>query len=110
VSRPPSGPPPPELTELLTRLHHDLRRGDHVGTRACQACVDYFPVSAAGVMLTGDHGNASVLGASDDRARALEDLQFTLGEGPGIEAHVRGRPVLEHDLAHDVVARRSMMG
>jgi hypothetical protein len=29
----------------------------------------------------------------------IEDLQFTLGEGPCVDAHTHGRPVLEPDLA-----------
>ncbi len=36
--------------------------------------------------------------ASDDRARAVEDLQHTLGEGPGVAASESGAAVLVPDL------------
>jgi hypothetical protein len=39
-----------------------------------------------------------MLGTSDDRSRLLEELQFTLGEGPCLEAHRTGRLVSEPRL------------
>jgi hypothetical protein len=42
---------------------------------------------------------------TDERSALIEDLQYTLGEGPCIDAHHQDRPVLEPDLAHPVVAR-----
>jgi GAF domain-containing protein len=44
----------------------------------------------------GVHGVAA---ASDPDCEALEELQFTLGEGPCIDAFSLRRPVLEPDLA-----------
>lgn len=38
------------------------------------------------------------MAASDAKSRLLEELQFTAGEGPCIEAYATGRPVLEPDL------------
>lgn len=61
--------------------------------------MELFEVSGAAIVLMGDDGNGSALAASGDATRAVEDLQFTLGEGPGIDAHDLGRPVLEADLA-----------
>lgn len=89
----------PELVELLTRLEGDRERGEHLGPHLCHACVELFAVSGAAIVLMNDDGNGSALAASDDAIRAVEDLQFTLGEGPGIQAHDLGRPVLEPDLA-----------
>ena len=37
------------------------------------------------------------------RRGRLEDLQFTLGEGPGIDAHTSGRPVFEPDLGNSTL-------
>jgi len=37
------------------------------------------------IMLRGDDGRGSSFGRSDDVVGRLEDLQFTLGEGPGID-------------------------
>lgn len=88
-----------DLVELLARLQRDLNDSEHLGSRLCEACLELFPVSGAAIMLRGEIGNGSSLGAFGDVAAAAEDLQFTLGEGPGIEAHLRGRPALEADLA-----------
>ena len=40
----------------------------------------------------------AVAGASDARSRSHEELQFSLGEGPGCDAYATGRPVLIPDL------------
>ncbi len=58
-------------------------------------------VPAAGVglsLLTDDNPGGGTVAASDARSRVLEELQFTLGEGPGIDAYSLRRPVLEPDL------------
>ena len=68
----------------------------------CDLCVD--TISASGVALSLDAGgNTSRLCASDDRTAHLEDLQFTLGEGPSFEARSHRVPVTARDLgsAHD---------
>jgi hypothetical protein len=39
-----------------------------------------------------------MLGASDDWAGTLDGLQYTLGEGPGVEAFTSGIPELVADL------------
>ncbi|WP_318306581.1 GAF and ANTAR domain-containing protein [Amycolatopsis solani] len=39
--------------------------------------------------------------ASDDWTAALEELQYTVGEGPGVEAFETGGPVLVEDLRAD---------
>ena len=43
-------------------------------------------------------GPPATLCCSDPVARQIEDLQYTIGEGPGIDAHATGRPVEEPDL------------
>jgi hypothetical protein len=45
------------------------------------------------------------LWASDDVARKLDDLQFSLGEGPCVEAFVDRRPVLVADLTEHTPTR-----
>ena len=49
------------------------------------------------VLATDGHQQAAV--AVSDGAGPVEDLQFTLGEGPGVDAHAEGRAVLVGDLA-----------
>jgi hypothetical protein len=55
------------------------------------------------IMLRGDDGAGSIFGRSDDVVGGLEDLQFTLGEGPGIDAHTSGRSVFEPHLAESTL-------
>ncbi|SHN65162.1 GAF domain-containing protein [Geodermatophilus obscurus] len=58
-----------------------------------------LPVSGVGMALMTDEGPAGTVAASDDGALQLEELQFTLGQGPCVDASRTGRPVLAPDLA-----------
>jgi GAF domain len=72
-----------------------------VGTRLCLACVDVLDVTEVGILLVDADGGPTSFGTSDaSPVGVVEDLQFMLGEGPGLDAHASGRPVLEPDLAH----------
>jgi len=55
--------------------------------------------------MDGD-GLGGVPAASDPGSRALGELQFTLGEGPCVDAHAWRRPVLEPDLRVVATIRR----
>src|SRR5664280_3659601 len=76
--------------------------------RICQLCVQTLGVTGAGICLVTDTGNRGVVCASDDVSGQIEDLQFTLGEGPCIEAVRTGAPVLVADLDEppDIVVER----
>jgi ANTAR domain len=65
--------------------------------RLCAACVDVLEVAGAGITLMGgDH--AGPLCVSNERMAALEDLQFTAGEGPCRDAFVSRMPVAAASL------------
>jgi ANTAR domain len=66
--------------------------------RACRVCVEVLSVSGAAISVTADADLWQTLSASDTTAARLEELQFTLGLGPGREAYVVGGPVLVADL------------
>jgi len=66
--------------------------------RLVELCTDQLPVSGAGLALMSTRGHGGTVAASDDAAAELEDLQFTLGEGPCLDASRTGRPVLVPDL------------
>jgi hypothetical protein len=67
--------------------------------RLCAECLSAVSISGVGAtLMTVDGPTGVVLAATDERARQLEELQFTLGEGPCVEASDGGRPVLEPDL------------
>lgn len=62
-------------------------------------------MTGAGIMLmSGDVPRGSVC-SSNEVSGLIEELQYTLGEGPCVEAYDEDRPVLEPDLAHPAEAR-----
>lgn len=71
----------------------------------CGVCPGIVGVTGAGVMLmSGDMPRGS-LSASDEVSGRIEELQYTLGEGPCVDAYRQDRVVAEPDLA-DPVTRR----
>ncbi|MEU7872454.1 GAF and ANTAR domain-containing protein [Dactylosporangium sp. NPDC049140] len=73
------------MAELLERICIDT-------TRALSA-------SGAGVSVITGGGVHGMAVSSDADAARIEELQFTFGEGPCIDAFATGRPVLVSDLA-----------
>lgn len=59
----------------------------------CGACVDVLTVTGAGITVMGGGQTGSIC-VSNRRMEALEDMQFTMGEGPCHDAFVSGAPVL----------------
>jgi hypothetical protein len=62
-------------------------------------CARSLPVSGVGMALMTDDGPAGTVAATDGSALEVEELQFSLGEGPCVDASQTGRPVLQPDLA-----------
>ena len=62
-------------------------------------CGRCLPVSGVGMALMTDDGPAGTVAATDGNALEVEELQFSLGEGPCVDASQSGRPVLQPDLA-----------
>lgn len=66
--------------------------------RLCDAATLQFELLGSAVNLMSADGADGVLASSDARAHELAELEFTVGEGPGIEAFLSRRPVLVPDL------------
>lgn len=66
--------------------------------RLCSACVDLLEVDGAAVSLMHDGMTQGTFGSSGELSRRLDELQFTYGEGPCLEAVQRRGPVLVADL------------
>ncbi|GAA2167851.1 GAF and ANTAR domain-containing protein [Pedococcus bigeumensis] len=65
----------------------------------CSALSRHLPARGVGVsVLTEDTYSGGTVAASDAVSRRLDELQFTLGEGPCIDAYATRRPVFEPDL------------
>ncbi len=66
--------------------------------RICELCVSVLGISGAGIAMVTQAGNRGVVCATDDVSARIEELQFSLGEGPCVEAVSTGVPVLIADL------------
>lgn len=99
------------MSAALERFHHVLRLIDDepalVGgsaladrlDRICRVAVRLLPSDGAGVtMMDRDARPLGTIAASSPLFRRLEDIQFTLGEGPCVEASAARSPVLEEDM------------
>ncbi len=96
---------PERLAAIEASLAAERDRGGDIGASLCAACVDVLDVAGAGIMLMIDGEQTSPLGASNSTMGVVEDLQFTFGEGPCIDALRSGVPVFEPDLADPEVPR-----
>jgi hypothetical protein len=73
--------------------------------RLCGACPGIVGVNGAGVMLmSGDLPRGSLC-ATDEVSQLIEELQYTLGEGPCLDACQQDQVVAEPDLAAPVTRR-----
>ena len=72
-------------------------RGDHLG-RLCRIAARTLPARGAAVTVMTAEGAQPVAVASDPQTQALEEQQFSFGEGPCVDAFAYRRPVLEPDL------------
>lgn len=68
------------------------------GDNVCAACVRLVGVSGAALVLHANQDGADTICVTDPLTEQMEELQFALGEGPGVDAHQLRRPVLEPDL------------
>src|SRR6478609_6390680 len=93
--------------ERLRRILAALSDGGEAwsSARLCGVCQGIVDVSGAGVMLmSGDMPRGSLC-TTDEVSQLIEELQYTLGEGPCVDAHQQDKVVAEPDLA-DPVTRR----
>lgn len=74
------------------------------GSSLCSACRDVLSATGTGITLVAE-GHRSQLCASDDVTATLEELQFTLGQGPSVDA-CSGGPVLVAELTTDLSGSR----
>ncbi|MGZ8717914.1 MAG: GAF and ANTAR domain-containing protein [Aeromicrobium sp.] len=76
-----------ETTGMVAMLEH-----------LCRAAVHNLDVLGVAVSLMSDAGSVGVVAGADERSVSIDELQFTLGEGPSHDAFALRRPVLTADL------------
>ena len=68
--------------------------------RLCQACVELLDVDGASISFIDGSTTQGTFGSSGELSRTLDELQFTHGHGPCLEAVAQRRAVLAPDLNH----------
>ena len=86
------------LRGRLTASMAGPRPGRMVAERLCAACVELFEVDGAAVSVMYDEVLGRPYAASGPLCGELGELQFTLGEGPAVEAVSTAWPALRADL------------
>jgi hypothetical protein len=95
--------PDDRLLRILSRLAAD--DGTGATARLCAVCAEITEMSGAGIMLLADDRPQGSVCTTDEVSARIEELQYTLGEGPCVDAHRHHTPVLEPDLASPAVVR-----
>lgn len=104
------GVPVTDSERILARIAAGGADDESMAQRLCEQCVRELPITGAGLALITDQGHVGVLAATDGPARLLEDLQFSLGEGPCLDASREARPVLLPRLGESTAARWPGLG
>lgn len=86
------------LVELADSLVDDFDVVDLL-TRLADNCVEILDVAAAGIMLAGSDGHLRVMASSSEAMRVLELFEIQAQEGPCLDCHRTGTPVVNQDLA-----------
>jgi len=77
----------------LARVFARVRGTDSLPMGLCHACADMLEVRGGAITLAYTTPERVTLCATDHTATRLEDLQDVLGQGPGLDAYLTGRPV-----------------
>ena len=93
--------------DRLERILKVMTRGGDgwSSARLCSACPPMIGVSGAGVMLMSGDVPRGSLCTTDRVSHLIEDLQYTLGEGPCVDAYRQDEVVIEPDLDASVASR-----
>ncbi len=88
------------VAQIIADARHPAGASEaEVAFRLLSAGCNLLPVSGASLSWVTEDGPGALLAATDGSARLLEELQFSLGEGPCVDSSRSGRPVLQGDLA-----------
>ena len=73
--------------------------------RLCEVCAEVTEMTGAGIMLMSDDLPRGSVCTTNSVSALIEQLQYSLGEGPCVDAYHHDRPVLEPDLADPATQR-----
>src|SRR5688572_32904275 len=86
------------LVELADTLVDDFDVVELL-TLLADRCVEVLDVEAAGIMLAAPDGALRVMASSSEAMRVLELFEIQAQEGPCLDSHRTGLPVVNQDLA-----------
>jgi ANTAR domain-containing protein len=86
------------LWRLVTERVHEHADGAGWAAVVCAVAVDHIDVDAAAITIRTSVRMQELVAATGEWAESLEELQYTVGEGPGVEAFTSGGPVLVSDM------------
>jgi hypothetical protein len=93
-----------DLAAVLESLRPAPGTGSLIGADA-QRCARALGVDGVAVSVTPSRGSGELLWATAGASTRFEDLQFTLGQGPGPEVAATGTAVSVPDLSAEPAAR-----
>lgn len=92
------------LAEIVAELWPGPDRA-RSSVRLCELARDVVGVAGAGVMLMSGDLPLGTVCTTDAVSNQIEQLQYTFGEGPCVDAYQRAQVVVEPDLAAPAVPR-----
>ncbi len=86
------------VRQILDRVDSCDRGGRTLADVLCAVCAAALPVSGVGLALMSERGHEGLVAATDGPTRVMADMEFSLGEGPCLQASRQARPVLQPRL------------
>jgi hypothetical protein len=90
--------PSDRLLRILTELHKGNDKTEVEPDRLCEVSASLAGATGAGIMVMSDTYQHGAVCHSNAVSALIDDLQFSLGEGPSLDAYFRTQPILEPDL------------
>lgn len=97
--------PGERLRRIRTALETTTGDGGGWPARLCEVTTEIVDVTGAGVMLMSGEVPEGSLCTTNPVSNLIEELQYTLGEGPCVDAYHDNTVVLEPDLADPTTPR-----
>lgn len=85
-----------DMTGIVVELSRNVRGG--LEAVSAGLCAEVLQVSGVAVSVLMPDGGSDVIWRTEGVSARLDELQFTLGQGPGVDAAASGELVLEADL------------